>query len=82
MMTNRITCMEVPKEILTDVVNSLEFDSYCQVANVLPFTDTHFLVLIRNNNYNIREIKNKYFGIDEACAHQDRNKFRKYKIGD
>jgi hypothetical protein len=81
-MTDKITCMEVPKEILTEVVNGLEFDSYCQVANVLPFTDTHFLVLIRNSNYNIRSIKQKYVGINEAYSEQDRNEFRLYKIED
>jgi hypothetical protein len=81
-MTDKITCMEVPKEILTEVVNRLEFDRYCEVANVLPFTQTHFLVLIRNNNYNIRNIEQLYVGINEAYPDHDRNKFRNYKVSE
>lgn len=65
-MIDKIICIEVFKEILIEIVNGMEFDRYCQVVNVLLFIEIYFLVLICNNNYNIRDIKERFLGINSV----------------
>lgn len=75
-MTDRITAIEVPKEVLTLVANKLCTSRYCHIANILPLNDTHFLVLVANDNYDIRDAIMPYYkNINAAFSNQERNKY-------